>query len=87
MISANASIYTKYLMDAGSIEFTQFGGTSTPITQSISLNMLPVNPNYQSNTIFYGLSSLDCSKGGSIAISAYPTIYNNSNADQFVLNA
>jgi len=49
--------------------------------------MLPNNPSYQSNTIFYGISSLDCSRGASITVSAYPTVYNNSKGDQFILNA
>ena len=86
-IASDANNFTNYLMDSGVTLFSQFGGTSTPTSQSNTLPLLPNNSSYQGITIFYGISSLDCSKGGSVAISAYPTTYNNSNRDQFVLNA
>jgi hypothetical protein len=84
---SNSGTYARYLMDAGVTEFSQFGGTSTPSSQSNTLPSLPNDTSYQSNVLFYGISSLDCSRGASISISAYPTIYNNSNTDQFMLNA
>lgn len=87
MMSNSTSTYSRYMMDAGVTEFSQFGGTSTPSSQSNTLPSLTSDTSYQSNVLFYGISSLDCSRGASISISAYPTIYNNSNTDQFMLNA
>lgn len=74
-------------MDSNVSTFNQFGGTSTPTSQSNTLPALPNDPNFQDNNIFYGISGLDCSRGASMTISAYPTILSNQNINQFVLNA
>ena len=78
----------RYLMDSGTASYSAFGGTASPTSQATTLTLLN-NPsgNYEGNFIFYGISSIHCAGGPSIVLSGYPTIYNNSNTNQFILNA
>ena len=83
----NQNGFGRYLMDSGVAQFNQFGGTPSPTTQADALLPLPVNDNYENSVIFYGISGIDCSRGASIAISAYPTFFDNKNINQFILNS
>jgi len=86
-MSATTGPNARYLIDSGVASYAAFGGTASPTTQATTLAQLNNNGDFEGNFIFYGISTIHCSGGPSIVLSAYPTIYSNSNTNQFILNS
>ena len=74
-------------MDSGVSTFNSFGGTATPTVASNTLAPLPIDTNYEGNFLFYGISGVDCMRGPSITLSAYPTISITNSVSEYILNA
>ena len=77
----------RYLIDSGMADYVAFGGTAQPSTQATTLAQLSNNGDFEGDFIFYGISAIKCAGGPSIVLSGYPTLYNNTNSLQFILNA
>ena len=86
-MSSTAGPNARYLIDSGTARYAAFGGTAAPISQATTLALLNNNGDFEGNFIFYGISTIHCSAGPSIVLSGFPTLYNNSNTNQFILNA
>ena len=61
-------IQNRYQMNSGVVTLQSYGGTVQPVTTSVNFQPLELNPKFDNLNFFYGISTIACKDGASIAL-------------------